>query len=63
MRHYKFHDIGQFRNVIQSIKRYVAFDGKDEDGDQVANGVYLYKVIIKKGNETRNVTEKLARLR
>ncbi|MFO7445142.1 MAG: T9SS type A sorting domain-containing protein, partial [Ignavibacteriaceae bacterium] len=41
----------------------IAWDGKDEDGDQIANGVYLYKIIMKKGGETKDVIQKLARLR
>jgi len=28
-----------------------AWDGKDEFGDQLANGVYLYRVIVKEGND------------
>ena len=28
-----------------------SWDGKDEFGDQLANGVYLYRVIVKEGNE------------
>lgn len=28
-----------------------AWDGKDEFGDQLANGVYLYRVIVKEGKE------------
>ncbi len=27
------------------------WDGKDEYGDQLANGVYLYKVFVKKNGE------------
>lgn len=38
----------------------IYFDGKDEDGDLLANGVYLFKVITKKAEETVTVTNKMA---
>lgn len=38
----------------------VYWDGKDEDGDIVGNGVYLYRLIIKKGEKTYTTTQKLA---
>ncbi|MEW6701652.1 MAG: C25 family cysteine peptidase, partial [Bacteroidota bacterium] len=41
----------------------IYWDGRDEDGDLVANGVYLYKIITKKGNETFQATQKLAIVR
>ena len=41
----------------------IEWDGRDEDGDLVANGVYLYKVIMKKGSETIQATQKLAVVR
>ncbi|MEW6196864.1 MAG: C25 family cysteine peptidase [Bacteroidota bacterium] len=41
----------------------IHWDGRDEDGDLIANGVYLYKVILKKGNETVTTTQKLAVVR
>lgn len=54
-------------NVLPSNLNYdfnrIEWDGRDEDGDLVANGVYLYKVIMKKGNETVQVTQKLAIVR
>ncbi|MDY0080591.1 MAG: C25 family cysteine peptidase [Ignavibacteriaceae bacterium] len=36
------------------------WDGRDQDGDLIANGVYLYKVILKKDNKSVSITEKLA---
>ena len=36
------------------------WDGRDEDGDILGNGVYLYKVIMKAGDKTEDVTQKLA---
>ncbi|MCH7772109.1 MAG: hypothetical protein IIA49_14020 [Bacteroidetes bacterium] len=41
----------------------IYWDGKDQDGDEVANGVYLYKVSAKFPEETKTVTQKLARVR
>jgi hypothetical protein len=41
----------------------IYWDGKDQDGDQIANGVYLYKVIMKAGDKTEDVTQKLAIVR
>lgn len=41
----------------------VFWDGKDEDGDEIANGVYIYKMSLKKGEKTKSITQKLAILR
>ncbi len=38
----------------------IYWDGLDEDGDELANGVYLYKIIIKKGDKTDSIIQKLA---
>ncbi|MDZ7623390.1 MAG: interleukin-like EMT inducer domain-containing protein [Ignavibacteriaceae bacterium] len=38
----------------------IYWDGRDEDGDVFANGVYLYKVIMKAGDKSEEVTQKLA---
>jgi hypothetical protein len=38
----------------------IYWDGRDADGDLLANGVYFYKMILKKGNTTQDVTQKLA---
>ncbi len=38
----------------------IYWDGKDEDGDPIANGVYIYKVIMQAGDTTQDVTQKLA---
>jgi len=38
----------------------IYWDGRDEDGDTIANGVYLYKVIMKAGEKSEEVTQKLA---
>lgn len=41
----------------------VLWDGRDEDGDLLGNGVYLYKVIAKKGERTQSIIQKLAIVR
>jgi hypothetical protein len=41
----------------------IYWDGKDEDDDEVGNGVYLYKVIAKFPDKTRTITQKLAKVR
>jgi hypothetical protein len=42
---------------------YYSWDGRDDDGDMMANGVYLYKVIVKDQAEQKEVIEKLVILR
>jgi len=42
---------------------YYPWDGRDEDGDEIANGVYLYKVTLKEGDASKEVIEKLVVLR
>lgn len=41
----------------------IFWDGRDEDGDLLANGVYLYKIISTDDDETVSVTSKLAIVR
>lgn len=41
----------------------IYWDGRDTDGDLIANGIYLYKVILRKGNESSQTTQKLAVVR
>jgi hypothetical protein len=41
----------------------IYWDGRDEDGDEVGNGVYLYKVIAKFPDKTKTITQKLAKVR
>ncbi len=42
-------DIGPIK-IGNNISQY-AWDGRDEYGDQLANGVYLYKVFVRKGGQ------------
>jgi flagellar hook assembly protein FlgD len=41
----------------------VYWDGKDQDGDLIANGLYFYKVIARLKGETKSVTQKLAKIK
>ncbi len=54
-------------NLTSSELKYdfnrIYWDGRDTDGDLIANGVYLYKVILKKGSEFSEITQKLAVVR
>ena len=41
----------------------VYWDGRDQDGDSIANGVYFYKIITRLNQETRVITQKLAKVK
>ena len=41
----------------------IFWDGRDQDGDLLANGTYLYKVILHGDNTTKSVIQKLAIIR
>ncbi|MHB8580996.1 MAG: C25 family cysteine peptidase [Ignavibacteriaceae bacterium] len=41
----------------------IYWDGRDEDGDLLANGVYFYQVVIKRAGSTDHVIQKLAIVR
>ena len=51
-------------NLLSSQLHYnfnkIYWNTTDEDGNLVANGVYLYKVIISKGNIEKDIMGKLA---
>ncbi len=40
----------------------IFWDGRDQDGDVVANGVYFYKIITKNNGLVKTVTQKLAKV-
>ncbi|MDP3148715.1 MAG: C25 family cysteine peptidase [Ignavibacteria bacterium] len=53
--------------LVKEIKRssaesfnHIYWDTKDQDGNFLANGVYLYKVIVKRNEKSESVTQKLA---
>jgi hypothetical protein len=39
------------------------WDGRDRDGSEIANGVYLYKIILRTNDRTDEVIQKMAKLR
>ncbi len=41
----------------------IRWDGLDDDGDPLSNGVYLYKLIARNGDDQREVLEKLVIMR
>lgn len=41
----------------------IYWDGKDQDGDEIANGLYFYKIISKHGDEIKTITQKLAKVK
>jgi flagellar hook assembly protein FlgD len=41
----------------------IAWDGRDADGDIIANGVYLYKIIARSDDSTSEIVQKLAVVR
>lgn len=56
------------REIVPSSPLQIGFnkiywDGKDEDGDEIANGLYFYKIISKHNGEVKTVTQKLAKVK
>ena len=45
------------------FNKSISWDGRDEDGNPVANGVYIYKVLIKKDGKVIEEKSKLAVMR
>jgi flagellar hook assembly protein FlgD len=41
----------------------VYWDGRDADGDEIANGYYLYEVLVKSNGRTESSIQKLAKVR
>lgn len=52
-------DVSLLKNEFNTVE----WDGRDADGDLVANGIYLYKAVLKKNNEISTVTNKIAVIR
>jgi hypothetical protein len=56
--------------LIQDIPYYgkigfnkIYWDGRDKDGDELANGVYFYKIIVKQGDKQTSAIGKLVKMR
>ena len=45
------------------FNKTISWDGRDEDGDLVANGVYLYKILVKRNGKSVESVSKLAIIR
>ncbi|MDR3667036.1 MAG: CARDB domain-containing protein, partial [Ignavibacteriaceae bacterium] len=55
--------ITKISSDLKSDFNRVYWDGKDQDGDTPANGVYFYKIIISKDGVNQNITQKMAIIR
>jgi hypothetical protein len=55
--------IQQLETVARPGFNKLYWDGRDRDGDKLANGVYLYKIIVNDGQRRMEKIEKLAVLR
>jgi hypothetical protein len=51
--------VGQFQIGFNKVR----WDGRDNDGDELANGYYFYSIIVKGGGKTESAIQKLAKLR
>jgi len=59
---------GRLIKVIDSASNQIGYnetywDGRDEFGDEIANGVYFYKIIAKAGSEKTETIERLVVIR
>ncbi len=41
----------------------IYWDGRDRDGDEIANGVYFYKIIVKQGDKQTSAIGKLVKMK
>lgn len=51
------------RSDLQFGFNRIYWNGLDQDGDRIANGTYLYKVIVENEGETKTVTKKMAKIK
>ncbi|MBN2543816.1 hypothetical protein JXI42_13230 [bacterium] len=42
---------------------YEPWDGRDDDGDHIANGTYIYKIIVKSSGKTHEVQERAVKMK
>ncbi len=56
-------EISVLPSKLQLGLNRIYWDGRDQDGDDIANGIYFYKIIYKNGDVVKSVTQKLARVR
>jgi len=50
-------------SLLQVGFNKIYWDGRDHDGDEIANGIYFYKVIYKNDDLVKTVTQKLAKVK
>ncbi|MBN2354502.1 T9SS type A sorting domain-containing protein [candidate division KSB1 bacterium] len=55
----KQHDAGRFEPGLHHIR----WDGRDEQGNGIASGIYLYKLICTTQNKTRTFSKKMTILK
>jgi len=53
-------EISRNSDQLKTDFNKIDWDGKDEDGDIVANGIYIYKLIVKNSEEEQTLTQKMA---
>lgn len=58
----KIKEINLANNYLKYDFNTITWNGIDEDGNKIANGVYLYKIIIKKDGKTISKIGKLAKV-
>lgn len=51
------------RSDLQFGFNRIYWDGLDQDNDIIANGTYLYKVIVENEGESKSVTKKMAKIK
>jgi len=56
-------DIAVPRSELNIGFNKIKWDGRDQDGDDIANGLYLYKIISKHNGITKTAVQKLVKLR
>ena len=55
-------DIRMSPSQLQLGFNSIFWDGRDQDGDEVANGTYLYRITMKSGDKTVAAVERMARV-
>ncbi len=50
-------------NGYQSASDNLYWNGRDRDGDEIANGVYFYRVVISGGGQQAAATQKLVKMK
>jgi len=56
-------DISLPQSRLQIGFNKILWDGRDQDGDELGNGVYFYKIIAKFPDKTQVKTQKLAKVK